>query len=99
MEPELRRPLFAPIFAGVCLVCLLVVLVVGIILSLQARTALCAYKASAEESVASSQAFLRMTPEQRQAKYGSIGDIPDDVIRRGLARQRRTVQSLSALHC
>lgn len=99
MEPKLTRPVLPVIIAGASLVALLVVLVAAIILSLQARTALCAYKANAEQSVANSRAFLKMTPEQRTAKYGSIGDTPDSVVVRGLAAQQRTVRALGALHC
>jgi hypothetical protein len=67
--------------------------------ALHTTTAVCGLRTYYKAQVAQSEDFLRLTPDERRAKYGSLADIPDSVIRDGLVRERQIVSSLAPLRC
>lgn len=67
--------------------------------ALQTTAAVCALRSYYEGQVRESEAFLRLTPAERLAKYGPIAAIPTAEIRAGLARERRIVTAFQPLRC
>jgi len=67
--------------------------------ALHTTAAVCSLRGYYEGQVARSEAFLKLTPAERKAKYGSIGDVPDAEIRVGLAKERLVVEALTPLRC
>lgn len=68
-------------------------------LALRTTTAVCSLRDYYAGQVRQSQAFLNLSPAQRVAKYGAIGDVPDAEIRAGLVKYRLVVSALSDLRC
>lgn len=66
----------------------------------QTHGVLCVVKRADQRQVTSSKQFLRLTPKQREHRYGSaLGSIPNVVIRHGLRQQEADVRSLRSLDC
>lgn len=61
--------------------------------------ALCSFKGDLQDRRDNSAAFLELTHEERIAKYGQVGDIPEETIRLNLANQQRTLDSLWMIYC
>lgn len=64
-----------------------------------AHKALCAFDDDLASRVQDSRDFLKLTLAQRIAKYGSVGDVPDSVIKANLRNQQATLASLKSLRC
>ena len=75
------------------------VAVLGYQQSSQVHRIECGQKSSLQSEVKSSENFLKLTLPQRKAKYGSIGDIPDSVIRSSITKEKRALEPLSGLDC
>ena len=68
--------------------------------ALRTTAAVCSLRRYYVGQVASSEAYLAMTPAERQRKYGtSLGDIPDVVIREGLVKEEQVVAALRPIQC
>ncbi len=66
----------------------------------EAHAAECSYKLDLEQRLRSSEQFLRLSPAQREAKYGAgIGGIPVQTIKTSITNLRSATQSLDGLHC
>lgn len=66
----------------------------------QTHSVLCVVKRADQRQVASSKQFLRLSPKQRDHRYGAaLGGIPTSLIRRGLANQEQDIRSLRSLDC
>lgn len=66
---------------------------------LRTTAAVCSLRSYYEGQAAQSTAFLQLTPEERVAKYGSLGDVPTSVIRAGLVKEREVVAALRPVRC
>ena len=65
----------------------------------QAHAVNCAYRSYLVRQVHDSKAFLAMTPAQREARFGSIGNIPVATVLRSLRLQEEAAASLRQLKC
>lgn len=66
----------------------------------ESHQALCVLKRDYAQRLRSSQAYLRLTREQRVAKYGeSLGTIPDQTIQSSIKALQANIDSLSDLNC
>ena len=59
----------------------------------------CGQKSALQDELRTSQAFLKMTPQERTAKYGSLGDYPDAQVRAGIAKDKKNLAPLARLSC
>lgn len=65
----------------------------------QVHEAACAQRAYYLHQAEQTRAFLKLSPEQRRAKYGSIGDIPVAVLRTSLAHYEAQLRVTDSLGC
>ena len=66
----------------------------------EAHRALCTLKSDKEAEVARSEAFLRMSIDQRVTTYGeALGHTPETVVESNVRDSRNTLESLSFLRC
>ena len=65
----------------------------------ETKLAVCALRAYYQSQIEQNIAFLNLTLPERIKRYGAIGDLPDTVIRSGLAKERQIVQALGRLNC
>lgn len=65
----------------------------------QTHAAVCNYRADLAQRLASSEAFDALTPAQRVAKYGSLGNLPEATVKQSIVQESAALKSYSGLDC